>query len=260
MRQAAKRGLLTVMATGSVLASTAGYAAGLAYAGSGADGTASDSPGVASGNAVQVPVSVPVNACGNTVNVIGVLNPAYGNHCGNDSRRSGGTAKGGASNSPGVGSGNAVQVPVDVPVNLCGNSVNAPGAVNPAFGNGCANHGESGSVSGGSTGGDNPGPSPSHSCPCGTNGGGSGGSTGGEQPPPPQGGGTPSVSPTASPTGGEHHSPPPPNGGSTGGSGGGGQVLAETGGGNEALVLAPVGALVTAGGVLLYRRTRRPAK
>jgi LPXTG-motif cell wall-anchored protein len=58
-----------------------------------------------------------------------------------------------------------------------------------------------------------------------------------------------------SPTGGQT-SPTPPTGGSTGG----GQQLAETGGGNEALVLAPIGALVTAGGVLLYRRSRRPAK
>ncbi len=36
-------------------------------------------------------------------------------------------------------SGNLVQVPVHVPVNLCGNSVNVIGALNPAFGNSCAN-------------------------------------------------------------------------------------------------------------------------
>ncbi|WP_416212286.1 chaplin [Nostoc sp. DedSLP03] len=39
------------------------------------------SPGVLSGNLVQVPVHVPVNVCGNTVNVIGLLNPAFGNTC-----------------------------------------------------------------------------------------------------------------------------------------------------------------------------------
>ncbi|MEU1631050.1 chaplin [Streptomyces sp. NPDC020096] len=37
--------------------------------------------------------------------------------------------------SPGVISGNVIQVPVDVPVNLVGNTVNAPGVLNPAFGN-----------------------------------------------------------------------------------------------------------------------------
>ncbi|GAA1884286.1 chaplin [Streptantibioticus ferralitis] len=37
--------------------------------------------------------------------------------------------------SPGVISGNVIQVPVDVPVNVVGNTVNAPGILNPAFGN-----------------------------------------------------------------------------------------------------------------------------
>ncbi|WP_422614227.1 chaplin [Brasilonema bromeliae] len=39
------------------------------------------SPGVLSGNVLQVPVHVPVNVCGNTVSVIGLLNPAFGNTC-----------------------------------------------------------------------------------------------------------------------------------------------------------------------------------
>lgn len=42
------------------------------------------SPGVLSGNVVQVPIHIPVNVCGNTVNVIGLLNPAFGNACIND--------------------------------------------------------------------------------------------------------------------------------------------------------------------------------
>ncbi|MFE2148151.1 chaplin ChpH [Streptomyces sp. NPDC059456] len=55
--------------------------AGLAAADAGAQGAAIGSPGVLSGNAVQVPVHVPVNVCGNTINVIGLLNPAFGNTC-----------------------------------------------------------------------------------------------------------------------------------------------------------------------------------
>lgn len=47
----------------------------------GASGTATGSGGLLSGNVVQVPVDIPVNACGNTVNVIGLLNPAAGNVC-----------------------------------------------------------------------------------------------------------------------------------------------------------------------------------
>ncbi|MFI1355500.1 chaplin ChpH [Streptomyces sp. NPDC020898] len=55
--------------------------AGLAVADAGAQGAAVHSPGVLSGNVVQVPVHVPVNVCGNTISVIGLLNPAFGNTC-----------------------------------------------------------------------------------------------------------------------------------------------------------------------------------
>ncbi|MDT0491419.1 chaplin [Streptomyces griseus] len=56
-------------------------AAAPAMADSGAEAAAVGSPGVLSGNIVQVPVHIPVNVCGNTVNVIGLLNPAFGNTC-----------------------------------------------------------------------------------------------------------------------------------------------------------------------------------
>ncbi|MEV5979757.1 chaplin [Streptomyces sp. NPDC052114] len=55
-----------------------------AFADSEAGGAAVGSPGVLSGNVVQVPVHVPVNVCGNSVNVIALLNPAFGNECVND--------------------------------------------------------------------------------------------------------------------------------------------------------------------------------
>ncbi|MET8830157.1 chaplin ChpD [Streptomyces sp. NPDC004610] len=52
-----------------------------AFADSGAEGAAIGSPGVLSGNVIQVPVHIPVNVCGNSINVIGLLNPAFGNVC-----------------------------------------------------------------------------------------------------------------------------------------------------------------------------------
>ncbi|MGW1012058.1 chaplin [Streptomyces termitum] len=70
----------------AVLAGTGAVAlsgAGLALADSGAEAVAAHSPGVASGNIVQAPIHVPLNVCGNTVNVIGLLNPAFGNTCAN---------------------------------------------------------------------------------------------------------------------------------------------------------------------------------
>lgn len=59
--------------------------AGLAVADSGAQAAAIGSPGVASGNILQLPIHIPVNVCGNTVNLVGVLNPAFGNTCVNAS-------------------------------------------------------------------------------------------------------------------------------------------------------------------------------
>ncbi|MFJ8072807.1 chaplin [Streptomyces sp. NPDC096176] len=68
-----------VAGTGAILVGGAGMAA----ADAGALGTATGSPGVLSGNLVQVPVQVPVNLCGNTVDAIALLNPAFGNTCAN---------------------------------------------------------------------------------------------------------------------------------------------------------------------------------
>ncbi|MEU9498662.1 chaplin [Streptomyces sp. NPDC048196] len=58
-------------------------AAGMASAtgGASAAGGAVNSPGVLSGNLIQVPISIPINLCGNTVNIGALLNPAFGNVC-----------------------------------------------------------------------------------------------------------------------------------------------------------------------------------
>ncbi|MFD8701662.1 chaplin [Kitasatospora sp. NPDC059648] len=50
-------------------------------------------------------------------------------------------AEGVAAGSPGVISGNQIQVPIHIPINLCGNTVGVTGALNPAFGNHCLNAG-----------------------------------------------------------------------------------------------------------------------
>ncbi|MQS11548.1 chaplin [Streptomyces kaniharaensis] len=166
MRNVAKKGILTAVATGSVLASTAGYA----YAAD-AQGTTTGSSGVVSGNQVQAPLEVPINVCGNTVDVIGLLNTSHGNSCAgvnghsgtggsgtgssasgssgtassgdsgtaNGSSASGASASGVAADSPGVASGNSIQAPAHVPVNVCGNSVNVVGLGNVPVGDACGN-------------------------------------------------------------------------------------------------------------------------
>ncbi|MER5850934.1 chaplin [Streptomyces sp. NPDC002012] len=170
MRQVTRKGLITMAAAGGVLALSGGYA----HADAGAAGGASNSPGVLSGNSVQIPVDVPVNVCGNSVSVVGLLNPAAGNTCGNASQSaasgrhasgsqvsgdrtrthragtgkhravtsdtgSGARAEGVTSGSPGLLSGNNIAVPIDIPVNACGNSVTIGGLLNPASGNDCGN-------------------------------------------------------------------------------------------------------------------------
>ncbi|MGW0704565.1 chaplin family protein [Streptomyces sp. NPDC002643] len=177
MRQVTRKGLMTVAAASGVLAAVGGTA----HADSGAQGSATNSPGVLSGNTVQAPVEAEVNVCGNTVNVVGLLNPAAGNKCSNgggggkhakpggghggghqggghgSSYGGGSQADGHATNSPGVLSGNTVQAPIHAPVNVCGNSVNIIGVGNTAVGNDCSNGGGGnggGHHGGGHSGGD----------------------------------------------------------------------------------------------------------
>ena len=271
MRQAARRGLLTVMATGSVLASTAGYA----YADAAAVGTAADSPGVGSGNAVEAPIDVPVNLCGNTIDVVGALNPAMGNSCGNVSQHHSAPAAsstGNAHHSPGVGSGNNVQVPVDAPLNLCGDSVGVIGVGNPAFGNHCAEHGGGkvtptppGTVTPPQHCSCTPPPPPKDHCPPPHH--------GHPSPPPPQHA-KPPVTPPGTPPGGRHNPPPPstvtpPKHAATthvaathpvASTASSRPELAFTGADAGTMLLAPSGAAMALGGLLLYRRSRAAAR
>ncbi|MFJ3515061.1 chaplin [Streptomyces sp. NPDC090131] len=129
---------------------------GFAHADADAAGRAERSPGLLSGNLVQLPVHVPVNACGNTVSVVGVLNSAAGNRCANEAPAGGGghagsraadsstsqsgngggaVAEGRGKDSPGVLSGNGLQLPVELPLNISGNAVSVVGIGNSSQGN-----------------------------------------------------------------------------------------------------------------------------
>jgi hypothetical protein len=144
-----------------------------------ATGDATGSPGVLSGNSVQVPINAPINICGNTINVLGLLNVPLGASCANStgstatrpptsrpvhygqppaptgtarggqpsqagqpggsSSRNGAQATGDATGSPGVLSGNGVQVPINAPINICGNTIDILSGLNGVSGAGCAN-------------------------------------------------------------------------------------------------------------------------
>lgn len=81
LRQVIKKTLFTAMAATSVL-SMSGACAHAADANS----ETGDSPGVLSGNSIQAPLDVPVNACGNTVDPVAALNPSFGNACSHGER------------------------------------------------------------------------------------------------------------------------------------------------------------------------------
>lgn len=89
MKRVTRNGLIAAAAASGALAVTMP-----AHADSAADGAAVGSPGLISGNTIQLPVHVPVNVCGNTVNVAGLLNPAAGNSCANESEGGGAVAPG----------------------------------------------------------------------------------------------------------------------------------------------------------------------
>ncbi|MGW7517347.1 chaplin [Streptomyces sp. NPDC054796] len=71
----------TVIAASVLAAAGILGGAGAASADSDAWARVKHSPGVLSGNAVQVPVHIGANVCGNSINVIGLLNPSAGNTC-----------------------------------------------------------------------------------------------------------------------------------------------------------------------------------
>ncbi|WP_416984197.1 chaplin family protein [Streptomyces sp. T028] len=307
MRQVTRKSLMTVAAATGVIAAAGGYA----HADSGANGFATDSPGIASGNTVQAPVHVPVNVCGNTIDIVGILNPAFGNSCANTGggngsggngygdhgygdRASGGGKHGGGQSgghrgdssgggghqgghsgnqggghwgghgddgdsgaypgyggaqagghtggSPGIGSGNHVQAPIDVPVNVCGNSLDAVGILNPSYGNDCANGGGYDHVTPPTRGHETPG-RPGHQNPGKPVGHGSTPS-GPEAVPSTPGRGTPAHSVTA-------HQPT----GSTGTVASGAQ-LAETGSELPLGLALPAGAGALLAGALIYRKAR----
>lgn len=121
--------------------------AGIALAGTGPHTSGNQS--ILGGNQISLPISVPVNVCGNAIALLG---DAFG-ACKGGASVTGGSS-GGASHTSGnqsIGGGNQVSAPVSVPVNVCGNSVAALGHAKSGCKGGASVTGGSGG--GGSTSG-----------------------------------------------------------------------------------------------------------
>ncbi|MCW6007093.1 chaplin [Micromonospora sp. CPCC 205371] len=91
-----------------------------------------DNDGVLNGNQIYVPIQVPINICGNGVGVVGVglgVSGACFNGAAHDieeSERTEGLAQISGDND-GVLNGNQIAVPIQVPINVCGNGVGVVG-------------------------------------------------------------------------------------------------------------------------------------
>ncbi|WP_237331011.1 chaplin [Streptomyces mexicanus] len=151
-------------------------------------------------------------------------------------------AGGAATNSAGLLSGNSVQAPIEVPVNVCGNTVDGAAALNPAFGNKC------GHVSEKTTPTPSRPPKPSPGCDgYGGYGDGSSPSDDCTTPPAPPKSTPPTSAPPSQPSEPPRvHTPQEP------------PQLAQTGGDDTAALLATsaAAAALIAGGTILYRRGR----
>ena len=108
----------------------AGCAGGASTSHGGGDGggsaRTSGNYSILGGNQVSVPISIPVDICGNAVALLG---HAFAGCAGGASTSHGGGDGGGSARTSGNHSilgGNQASVPISIPVSVCGNAVNSP--------------------------------------------------------------------------------------------------------------------------------------
>ena len=114
--------------TGAIAAGLLLFAGGTASA---ADMTTVGNNGIANGNQVQAPIQIPINFCGNAIGVLGVA--GAGCDGGSSASNSGMSTDMTSAGNQGIGNGNQVNAPIQIPVNICGNAI----AVLGAAGAGC---------------------------------------------------------------------------------------------------------------------------
>jgi hypothetical protein len=162
MYDTAKRGMVLAAATGGLLLAGAANAmaetpTGVAEAPGGgsnatwlgpADATPSAGPaGLLSNNSIGIPLTLPVNLCGNALAVLGTA-MSSGDCYGTGSATASIAAP---ARSGGLLSSNSVLAPLDIPVNLCGNAVAIAGHADSTSGSTCTADSGSGSTASSST-------------------------------------------------------------------------------------------------------------
>ncbi|HEY2443642.1 MAG TPA: chaplin [Streptosporangiaceae bacterium] len=140
----------SVWLKGSVKAAALTVAFTASGAGVALAGTTSGNNSILGGNQINVPISIPINVCGNAIAVLG---QAFGMCEGGASTGSGGSSGGSTtSGNYSVGGGNQITIPISVPINVCGNSAAGLGHANSRC-KGGASTGSGGSGGGSTTSG-----------------------------------------------------------------------------------------------------------
>jgi hypothetical protein len=104
----------------------------------------SDNNGIANGTQVYAPISAPVTLAGNSVGILGEGNAAAAVH--NESGQNGWFSQDSSDNN-GIGNGNQIAAPINLPINVCGNALGILGEANAAAS--CSNGGGTGGNNGG---------------------------------------------------------------------------------------------------------------
>ena len=91
----------------------------------GSSATTSGNNSILGGNQVSAPISAPVNVCGNAVALLGHAWAACKGGASVSHDRDGGSGGATTSGNDSILGGNQVRIPVNAPVNVCGNAVNA---------------------------------------------------------------------------------------------------------------------------------------
>lgn len=147
MQGFAKKGLfLTAVASGLLVGGS-----GFAYADSSATGSTSNEDGSLSGNTAEAPIDAPIQVCGDTANGIAALDEAKDDDC-TDSTDLDATATADTKDIEGSGSGNIAEVPVNIPTEVCGDTVNGGALLDPAKDDNCTEGGNGAGLSATATG------------------------------------------------------------------------------------------------------------
>ncbi|MED7928860.1 chaplin family protein [Nonomuraea sp. LP-02] len=118
----------SVAAIGAAEAASQGGATAVTGRGNGIPNRTSGNASVGGGNQINVPITAPINACGNAVSLIGVSDAGCKGGATARTQGRGGAGGNRTSGNASVLGGNQINAPISAPLNVCGNAIAIFGA------------------------------------------------------------------------------------------------------------------------------------